>query len=82
MKIIVSDDFKKQFKKYDKKLQQRISNAIDKLPDGQIKKLQGKRTPPLYRLRVSNYRIIFRMNEHEICLEWIDTRGDVYKWLQ
>lgn len=79
MKIEVSDEFKKQFVKYDKKLQQRISKAIDKLPDGQIKKLQGKRVPPLYRLRVGDYRIIFRMNENEIYLELIDSRGDVYK---
>lgn len=81
MKIEASDDFKKQFSKYDKKLQQRLSKAIDKLPNGNVKKLQGKRTPPLYRLRVGDYRVIFRMTEFEIYLELVDSRGDVYKGL-
>ncbi|MFN8672960.1 MAG: type II toxin-antitoxin system RelE/ParE family toxin [Candidatus Sericytochromatia bacterium] len=79
MKISVSDEFKKQFKKYDKKLQERISKAIDRLPDGQVKRLQGKYTPPLYRLRVGDYRVIFRMTESEIFIEYVDSRGDIYK---
>ncbi|MEK7433783.1 MAG: type II toxin-antitoxin system RelE/ParE family toxin, partial [Cyanobacteriota bacterium] len=78
-KILVSEEFKKQFRKYDKKLQERISKAIDKLPEGKIKKLQGKRIPPLYRIRVGDYRIIFRMNEDEIFIEIVDKRDDVYK---
>lgn len=79
MKINVSDTFKKQFKKYDKKLQERLSKAIDKLPDGQVKKLKGKNTPPLYRLRVGDYRVIFRITEFEIFIDDVDSRGDVYK---
>lgn len=81
MIINVSDEFKKQFKKYDKKLQERISKAIDKLPQGDVKKIVGKKLPPLYRLRVGDYRVIYRLSNDEIYIEYIDSRGDVYKRL-
>ena len=81
MRINVSDEFKKQFKKYDTKLQNRISKAIDKLPQGDVKRIIGKKLPPLYRLRVGDYRIIYRITEEDIYIEYIDSRGDAYKRL-
>ena len=79
MKLNISDEFKKQFKKYDKKLQDRLIKAIDKLPNGDVKMLKGKKTPILYRLRVGDYRVIFRMTQENIFIESVDGRGDIYK---
>ena len=59
----------------------RLYKAVYKLPDGtDIKKLKGVE---LYRLRVGDYRIIYRIEEEIkiITIENIDNRGDVYKRL-
>ena len=79
MKIFYSKTFEKKFSKYDKKLQVKIFETIQNLPDGDIKKLVGNNVPPIYRIRVSKYRILFHMNEEEIQILKIDSRGDVYK---
>ncbi|WP_457564954.1 type II toxin-antitoxin system RelE family toxin [Caminibacter sp.] len=79
MKILFSKTFEKQFEKYDKKLQKRIFNAIEKLPQGDIKKLTTSEEPPIYRLRVGKYRVLFYMNEKEIKILKIDSRGQIYK---
>jgi mRNA interferase RelE/StbE len=41
--------------------------------------MQGEKYPPLYRLRVGKYRIIYNFTEEEVIIVKIDTRGDVYK---
>lgn len=79
MKITVSKTFYKSLGKYDNKLQQQITNAVEKLPNGDIKKLKGNNTPILYRLRVRDVRIVFTMNLESIHLIDIDNRGDIYK---
>lgn len=79
MKISFSKTFEKSFAKYDHILQKRIYDAIIKLPEGDIKKLVGEDMPPIFRLRVSKYRILFYMNEFEIKILKVDSRGDVYK---
>ena len=79
MTISYSKTFEKKFLKYDRKLQEKIFNAIEKLPDGDVKRLIGNDIPPIYRIRVSKYRILFHMNEDEIQILKVDSRGDVYK---
>lgn len=79
MKLSFSKKFKKTFEKYDKKLQQRIYKAICSIPLGDIKQLQGNDVPPLFRLRVSKYRIIFTSENEELKILKVDARGDVYK---
>ena len=79
MKISFSKTFEKEFKKYDKKLQKRIFEAIKKLPNGDIKKLTSNEEPPIYRLRIGKFRILFFMNENEIKILKIDSRGQIYK---
>ncbi|MEK7432838.1 MAG: type II toxin-antitoxin system RelE/ParE family toxin [Cyanobacteriota bacterium] len=81
MKKHYSKKFDKKFEKYERKTQERIHKAIELLPLGDVEKIQGKKTPPIYRLRVGDYRILFRMNEHEIFIDKVDGRGDVYKGL-
>ena len=64
---------------YDKDTRKRIVEAINKIPQGDIKKLQGEKYTQLYRLRVGKYRIIYHIEQDEILIAKIDTRGDVYK---
>ena len=61
----------------DKPTKQRIKQAIEKLPNGDIKKLQGYKNE--YRLRVGNYRILFSQNEHIITIKDVLPRGQAYK---
>ena len=62
--------------KQDKTTRIRIVEAINKLPQGDVKKLQGQEN---YRLRVGDYRIIFDKNGEILYNEKIDNRGQVYK---
>ena len=57
----------------------RLYQAVEKIPLGDIKRLHGKGKPPLYRLRVGNYRIIFCMEDDLTTILRVDNRGDVYK---
>ena len=79
MKISYSKTFEKKFSKYDRILQEKIFNAIQNLPDGDVKRLTGNNIPPIYRIRISKYRILFHMNEEEIQILKVDSRGDIYK---
>ena len=79
MKISYSKTFEKKFGKYDRKLQEKIFDTIQKLPEGDVKRLTGNNIPPIFRVRISKYRILFHMNETEIQILKIDSRGDVYK---
>jgi len=78
MKISFSKTFEKQFLKYDKKLQKRVFEAIKKLPKGDVKRLTSKEEPPIFRLRVGKFRILFYMEE-EIKILKMDSRGQIYK---
>ncbi|MEA1956147.1 MAG: type II toxin-antitoxin system RelE/ParE family toxin [Campylobacterota bacterium] len=77
MKISYSKTFEKKFSKYDRKLQEKIFTAIQNLPNGDIKRLTGNDIPPIYRIRVSKYRILFYMDEEEIQILKVDSRGDI-----
>ncbi|MDF1876069.1 type II toxin-antitoxin system RelE/ParE family toxin [Sulfurimonas sp. SAG-AH-194-I05] len=79
MKISYSKTFEKKFSTYQKKLQVKIFEAINNIPNGDIKKMSGNDIPPIYRLRISKYRILFHMNEEVIQILKVDTRGDIYK---
>jgi mRNA interferase RelE/StbE len=79
MIIVYSRTFEKKFATYDRKLQEKIFAAIENLPNGDVKRLSGDDVPPVYRLRVSKYRILFLMDETTISILKVDSRGDVYK---
>ena len=79
MKISYSKTFEKKFLKYDRKLQEKIFKAIQNLPNEDIKRLTGNDIPPIFRMRISKYRILFHMNDEEIQILKVDSRGDVYK---
>jgi len=79
MIISYSKTFEKKFSAYPKNLQYKIFKAINSIPDGDIKRMTGNDIPPIYRLRVSKYRVLFHMNEKEIQVLKVDSRGDIYK---
>ncbi len=66
----------KFLKKQDAPTKKRIVSAINNLPDGDVKKLQGE---DKYRLRVGDFRIIFDRNGDILYIEKIGNRGQVYK---
>ena len=67
----------KFLKHQDNNTKSRIINAINTLPDGDVKKLQG--TASKYRLRVGDYRVIFDKQGNILYIEKIGNRGEIYK---
>jgi len=76
MDIQYSKQALKFLKKQDVPTRKRIVNAIEDLPSGDVKKLQGKDG---YRLRVGDYRIVFNKAGNIIAIQKIDNRGEVYR---
>jgi mRNA interferase RelE/StbE len=79
MTISYSKTFEKKFSKMERKLQLKIFESIQNLPNGDVKKLTGNNIPPIYRLRVSKYRILLHMDNEKIQILKVDSRGDIYK---
>ena len=69
----------KQIVKLRQPLKGRVREAVSKLPDGDVVKLQGYSTK--YRLRTGDYRIIFDMCDNIITIGEILPRGEAYKRL-
>lgn len=63
----------------DKPTKRRLREAIEKMPQGDIKKLQGINNG--YRLRVGDLRVLFSMEEDTIYIDNILPRGQAYKRL-
>jgi len=67
----------KDIKKINSPTKQRIKNGIEKLPEGDVKKLKGHEN--LYRLRIGDWRIIFSYAEKDVILvEEVAPKGDAY----
>jgi len=67
--------------KQDESTKQKIAQAILGLPfDGDIKKLEGIKIPPTFRIRIGNIRVIYIVNhlDKKITILKIDNRGDIY----
>lgn len=78
MEIQYSKASVKVINSMDKTTKQRIKSGIEKLPDGDIKPLQGSKGS--YRLRVGNWRILFSFPKDDtILIEKIGPRGGIYK---
>ena len=77
MQINYSKQAIKFLKKQSLSVRKRIVDAINTLPDGDVKKYQG--TVSKYRLRVGDYRVIFDKQGNILYIEKIGSRGDIYK---
>lgn len=62
-----------------KSTKKRLKEAIEKIPFGDIKKLQGVDNG--YRLRVGDLRVLFSIEDDIIYIDSIIPRGQVYKRL-
>lgn len=71
----------KYLKRLDKNTQIRILQAINRLPLGDVKKLQGNTQN--YRLRVGSYRIIFSKDDEKFVILILEVlpRGGAYNRL-
>lgn len=76
MDIQYSKQAIKFLKKQDKPTRKRIVSAINLLPAGNVKLLQGRNG---YRLRVGDYRVIFDIHGNILYIEKIGNRGQIYK---
>lgn len=79
--IIFTDTSRKQFKKLEKDLQERILNVLERIrirPERYVKKLIGD---PGYRLRVGDYRIILDIKKTKLIILVIKIghRKNIYK---
>ena len=63
----------------DRSTKKRLQEAIEKIPFGDIKKLQGVNNG--YRLRVGDLRVLFTMEDDKIYIDNIIPRGQAYKRL-
>ncbi len=78
-KIVYNKKVKKFIEKQSKDQRIRIYEAINKLPAGDVKKMQTKQE--LYRLRVGEFRFVYEIIYDKIIISVIDAnnRGDIYK---
>lgn len=74
--IVFERQAAKQIESFDRVLKQRIKHAIDMLPSGDVKKLQGYKGT--YRLRVGKYRIIYSTDTETITIKAVLPRGAAY----
>lgn len=79
MQIEYSKKAVKYISLLDKPTKRRLREAIEKIPQGDIKKLQGINNG--YRLRVGDLRVLFSMEEDTIYIDNILPRGQAYKRL-
>lgn len=79
--IIFTDTSRKQFKKLEKNIQERIIKALERIrirPEAHVKKLVGD---PGYRLRVGEYRVIIDIYKDKLIILVIKIghRKNIYK---
>lgn len=77
MKILFSKKAEKYITSLPPRIGFNILNRIQKIPEGDIKPISGRKGE--YRLRVGKYRIIFFIENEDLYIVKVDTRGDIYK---
>ncbi len=88
-RVLLSATAVSQLSLLDDKLTLRIKNALHSLKSNpfesrsgaDIRKLKVSAEPPLYRLRIGDYRAIYFVIEKEIRVTEIIHRSKGYKWL-
>ena len=79
MNIILSKQAAKHIAVCDRPIKQRLLAAIERLPLGDVKKLQGFQND--YRLRVGDLRVLFSISDETITIKDVLPRGQAYKRL-
>jgi len=74
---IPSKQVEKYLNKLGSKTRKRLLDAIEKIPEGDIKPYEGTEYS---RLRKGRYRVLFRfISDNQIYVSYIGVRGDAYK---
>lgn len=83
--IEIAEKLEKKINKLPKKDKNRIVDTIDSLienprPDG-CKKLQGNQKPPLYRIRIGDYRVVYSIQDDVLIILVVEVehRKNVYR---
>ncbi|MCI9151344.1 MAG: type II toxin-antitoxin system RelE/ParE family toxin [Lachnospiraceae bacterium] len=79
MQIEYEKEAARHISKMDRPTKQRIRAAIEKLPSGDVIKLQGLTND--YRLRVGDLRVLFSVQNETIIIKDVLPRGQAYKRL-
>ena len=83
MKVILSPQAEKQLRKFPKTIQILLAKKIRTLVKPQSiqgrEKFKGYRN--IYRIRIGNYRIVYKKTKKEVYIVVINHRKDVYKIL-
>lgn len=77
MEIEYTKQAVKQIERFDKTTKKRLKEAIENIPQGDIKRLQGVK-PITFRLRVGDLRVLFEMTSQKIIIRNILPRGEAY----
>lgn len=77
--IIYTKSAMKNIKSLDIRVKDRVRIGIERIPLGDIKKLQGHSN--LYRLRIGDYRVIYQVQDGIIIINAVLSRGEAYKGL-
>lgn len=89
-RVLLSQTAVSQLSMLNSKQKKRVNDALMSLEDDPFRKRSGvdiKRLvtpdePPLFRLRVGDYRAIYFVVEHEVRVTEIIHRSKGYKWLE
>jgi mRNA interferase RelE/StbE len=80
MRVVLEKSATKYFERLSTTTKRRINDALSSLtfepPQGDIKKLHGRND---YRLRVGDYRILYRVETDMVIITNIAPRGQAYK---
>mgnify|MGYP000875480387 CR=1 FL=1 len=79
MIINYSKQAQKNIKTIPNPMKERIKKEIENIPNGDIKSLVGYSN--MFRLRVGNYRVIYKTTPSGIYIEGILPRGNAYQKL-
>lgn len=77
MNIQITKTAIKAIRRLDSPTRERVLNGINKLPLGDIKRLQGYSN--YYRLRIGDFRIIYSSENDTIIISDVLPRGEAYK---
>jgi len=80
-KVTYSKSVVKTILKYHKPTRERIYSALNNLPYGDVKRMQGQDNPPYFRLRIGDIRALVIKDDirMEILVFDIVSRGNIYK---
>ena len=89
-RVLLSQTASSQLSLLNKRRKKRVKDALSNLEDDpfrrrsgtDIKKLVTPDEPPLYRLRIGDYRAIYFVVDNEVKVTEIIHRSKGYKWLE